>query len=182
MIFGKAEHLPFSDGSIDLIVSNNGISNTQDPHQVFAECYRVSRPATQLVMTYNLPETMKEFYRIFEETLRELSIAGRIGEMKKHIHAKRMPLDEMKGLIAGSGFRVMNVILDSFTLRYTDGTTMLTHSLIRNGFREPWQDILAEEDRSRFLTKLEANLNKYSQRHGELKLTIPFACIDCVKE
>ena len=182
VILGKAEQLPLGNGSIDLIVSNNGISNTQDPQQVFAECYRVCRASAQLVMTYNLPETMREFYGVFEETLRALSLADRIGEMKKHIHAKRMPLDEMKGLLSRSGFRIMNVVLDSFTLRYADGTTMLAHSLIRNGFREPWQDILGEEERSRFFGKLEANLNKYSQRHGELALTIPFACIDCVKE
>jgi ubiquinone/menaquinone biosynthesis C-methylase UbiE len=44
LIESSAENLPFEKDSIDLIVSNLGINNFDNPKVVFNECHRVLKP------------------------------------------------------------------------------------------------------------------------------------------
>jgi len=176
---GEAEELPFRDGFFDLIVSNNGINNVRDPRKALAECRRTSRAGAQLVLTVNLPETMREFYDIFEETLRELGREPEIKKMREHIFAKRKPLEWTNNLLEESGFEVRDIARDSFTLRYLDGSTMFSHFFIKMYFFPSWKDIVAPAARDEVFTRLEMKLNKLAQDREELALTIPLACFDC---
>ena len=45
---GEAEHLPFPDGSFDVVTSNGVIDLIPDKDAVFAELYRVLRPGGRL--------------------------------------------------------------------------------------------------------------------------------------
>ena len=67
---GPADKIPFDKESIDLIVSNLGINNFDNPSKVFTECNRVLKPKSKLALTTNLNGHWKEFYNIFEETFR----------------------------------------------------------------------------------------------------------------
>lgn len=95
MFKGKAEHLPSGDKCIDLIVSNNGINNVQDEGQVFKELKRVARQRAQLVLTVNLPDTMKTFYQTYEQVLKQNEKRDEIDRLKEHIFSKRKPLPLM---------------------------------------------------------------------------------------
>lgn len=68
-----AEHIPFEDHSIDLIVSNLGINNFNNPPIVFKECSRVLKSTGKLALTTNLNGHWKEFYNIFYSTLIQLA-------------------------------------------------------------------------------------------------------------
>src|SRR4029453_14211470 len=69
-----AERLPLRDGRVDLVVSNNGLNNVEDPARALAECRAVAKPGAQLVLTQNLPETMRAFYDVYESVLRECGL------------------------------------------------------------------------------------------------------------
>jgi ubiquinone/menaquinone biosynthesis C-methylase UbiE len=43
LVRGVGERLPLRDRCVDLIVSNNGLNNVQDPAAALAECHRVCR-------------------------------------------------------------------------------------------------------------------------------------------
>ena len=47
VVLGKAEELPFPDGTFDLVVSNNGLNNVADPRRALAECARASREGAE---------------------------------------------------------------------------------------------------------------------------------------
>ncbi len=51
---GDATVMPFRNGQFDLIVSNLGLNNFNDPEAVLAECRRVSKPSAKVVLTTNL--------------------------------------------------------------------------------------------------------------------------------
>jgi arsenite methyltransferase len=182
MIYGKAENLPFEDNYFDLITSNNGINNVEDEQQVMQEIARVAKPDAQLIITVNLPETMIEFYKIYENVLRSNGKTDEIEKLNEHIFAKRKPLQYTLDLITRAGFTIKNAYEDSFVWRYLDGTAMFNHFFIKLAFLESWITILPKSDIIPIFSELETELNHYAREHGELCLTIPWVCIDARRE
>jgi ubiquinone/menaquinone biosynthesis C-methylase UbiE len=181
LVEGAAEHMPFTDGFFDLLVSNNGTNNVEDERQALAECHRVCKPGGQFVLTANLPGTMTEFYDVYRQTLRQHGKESVLQKLDDHIAAKRKPVEERTKLLMQVGFSIRNIREDSFTMRFLDGTALFNHYFMRLAFVPPWQEIL-EEDVASVFDALEENLNRHAASHGELKLSIPFVCIDCGRE
>jgi arsenite methyltransferase len=181
IIQGFAEELPFTDEYFGLIVSNNGINNTNDDKKVLAECYRVAAPDSQFVLTMNLPYSLIEFYEIFEEVLLELNMSQEILKMKEHISEKRKTVEDWKGKIMKAGFEISTINVDGFRIRYNDGTSFLNHSFIRNAFRQPWENILPQEEISAVFRLIEKKLNRKAKIYGELIMSIPYVCFNSYK-
>jgi ubiquinone/menaquinone biosynthesis C-methylase UbiE len=179
---GFAEDMPFEDDFFDLIVSNNGINNVNDEENALSECARVAKPGAQMILTWNLPDTFKEFYSIFEETLRELSKGQDIEMIWQHIRAKRKTAQEVRDMIQKVGFRVMGVQTNALHMRFVDGTSMFRHFYIKSFFVSPWVALIDPEDVDGVFERLEENLNTYAEARGELSLTVPIACMDCQRE
>ena len=178
---GVAEKIPFPDDYFGLIVSNNGLNNVQDQEAALGECYRVAAPGAQMVLTMNLPHTMTEFYEVFEVTLEEAGLEEEIRKMHRHIDGKRKPVEYLKEIILNSGFNIISINIDGFKLRYSDGSAFLDHSFIRNNFRESWQAILPGNRVEQAFAVIESKLNTIAAEKGELLLSVPFVCFDCMK-
>ncbi len=181
IIKGIAEKLPFKDNFFELIVSNNGLNNVADQEKALIECFRVGRKGAQMVITVNLPETMIEFYEVFEKTLQKIGMKEEIRKMKDHIFEKRKPVEYLKDLFEKTGFSVRDIKLDSFRYRFVDGTAFFNHYLIRNYFMPSWLSIVPASSRKMIFDEIENTLNKIARKKGELVMTIPFVCIDCKK-
>jgi arsenite methyltransferase len=181
LLLGRAEDLPFHNEYFDLITSNNGLNNVEDLEKSLAECFRTCKKSGRLIFTINLPDTMKEFYEIFETVLKDHQLKSIIPKMKDHIYKKRKPLDEMLRMVEHAGFIVNKKIEKTFSYRFLDGTTMLNYFLIREFFLPSWKEIIPEENVLSVFDNIEHHLNILSKYKGELVLTIPFVCVDCVK-
>jgi len=173
-----AEQLPLRDGCFDLVVSNNGLNNVEDVVRALAECRRVSKPGAQLVLTQNLPDTMRAFYDVLEGVLRECGLAASVDALRRHIHAKRRPLEEVRALVTAAGFDVVGVTEGSFALRFLDATALFSHFFVRLGFLEAWRSVPPAPDTDRVFALLEQRLDELARRRGELRLDVPFACLD----
>ena len=178
----KAENLPFEDNYFDLIISNNGINNVENDELTMSELSRVSKSGAQMVLTTNLPDTMKEFYEVFEKVLRETGKIFEIEKLKQHRFKKRKPISYMRELIEKHGFQIKNISTDSFDLRFTDGSTMLNHFFIKLAFIGSWKTILQDSDVRTVFKLIEKELNEKSQIEGMLNLSIPYACFNCRKQ
>ena len=178
---GKAENMPFEDRFFNLIVSNNGLNNVEDQRKVLSECFRVCRPDAQMVLTMNLPETMIEFYSVYEETLNEFGLSGEISNLKEHIAGKRQPISATSVLLHEAGFEINEVSQKEFNYRFADGTAMLNYYLIKLAFLEPWKSVIRKEDIERVFSFIEIKLNDIAGLKGELRLKIPFVSFDCRK-
>jgi len=181
VVTGVAERMPFQDESFHLVTSNNGLNNVADRSAAWREAFRVARPAAQVVVTENLPDTMIELYDVYERVLEEAGLSDRIAAMREQICDKRRPLDETRERIAACGFEIESIVTRSFALRYLDGTALLGHFLIRLGFIEGFKSILDEEHRAPVFDLLETRLDERAAQLGQLELTVPFACLDCRK-
>ena len=175
----EAERLPFAASLFDVVVSNNGLNNVQDEARAFAEIGRVARPGAQLAITWNLPGTMIELYRELEAALVEAGLDDAVAACADHIREKRKPVEHVLELLARSGFERPEVGLSSFAMRFAGGGAVLDHFIIRLAFRPAWEALVPEPLRDDVFARLEGRLDTIAEREGEVRLTIPFACVTC---
>jgi arsenite methyltransferase len=181
LITGLAENIPLPDKSIDLIISNNGLNNVDDIQKVLSECSRISKSGSQLLFTYNTDKTMKEFYSVFEQVLRNKNMTDEIKLMREHIYKKRKPVEEFVRILKEKGFLINEIATDKFEYRFADASAMLNHFLIKLAFIESWSELVPKEKRQEIFNEIETRLNDFAVHDGFLRLTVPFVLIDCAK-
>ncbi len=177
----EAEAIPVGDASFDLIVSNNGLNNVNDPTRAWQECFRVAKPGAQVVVTENGPETLRDFYDCLRTVLNAHAGRTDLTAVDEHIHRKRKPLAETRQLIESSGFQIGPIEDFCFRLRFVDGTALFQHFLIRLAFLDSWIELVAEEDRVPVFKEVEKCLNDRARKEGELCLGVPFICVEARK-
>jgi len=180
IIKGSAESMPFENESFDLIVSNLGINNIPDKDAAFKECYRVLKPKGKLSLTTNLYGHWKEFYKIFYDTLSQ-SNRELLNKLQSH-ELHRGTIESVTNLFTRNKFSITKHKEATFSIRFLNGTTFLNHYFIKMGFMDAWKEIILNENRIEFFNQLETNLNKHSEKNGELKLTVPILYIEGMKD
>lgn len=178
---GVAEEIPFPDKYFELVISNNGLNNVTDQPKALAECYRVCDEGSQMVLTMNLPHTMVEFYDTYEQLLGELGMTEEIGKMHAHIASKRTSVEALRVMIEEAGFTIHTINVDGFKMKYTEGTSFFNTFFIRNYFIPSWQAFLPADRIAEVFTLLEQRLNGIAEEQGELVMSVPFVCFDCMK-
>ena len=176
---GDAVDMPYDDGFFDLIVSNLGLNNFDDPTAVMVECRRVCKPEGRLALTTNLVGHMDEFYRAYEQILVETENSHLVEKLQQH-EAHRATPEGLHDLFDKAGFRVTAFHTETFTLRYASGSAFLRAYLSKVGFLDGWRSVLLSTDQEPLVfEKLEARLNQIARESGEgLCLSIPAAYIE----
>jgi arsenite methyltransferase len=179
-ILGNGSSMPLKDEEFDLVVSNLGINNFDDPKSVFRECHRILKPGGRIILTTNPVGHMREFYKCYKKTIRELKRDDLFEGLEKHIE-HRSTVKTITKTMKNTGFSIAKVKRESFTMRFLDGSSLLNHSLIKIGFLDGWKGVVPAGDVEEVFTLLEKNLNLLAVRKGELKLTVPIAYIEAKK-
>ncbi|HMT28131.1 MAG TPA: class I SAM-dependent methyltransferase [Bacteroidia bacterium] len=172
IISTSAATMPFENNSVDLIVSNLGINNFEQPHLVFAECCRVLKPKGKLVLTTNVNGHWKKFYVLFENTLSELDhpeLITSLQEDQKH----RGTIESVAALFTQNGFKTTQIIEDNFVMKFQDGTAFLNHHFVKLGWISSWLDMIPKQIRKEVFSKLEFNLNSFASKNKGLNLSVP---------
>jgi arsenite methyltransferase len=179
-VASDAAAMPFEDAQFDLIVSNLGVNNFDDPAGVLAECFRVAKPGATIALTSNLRGHMKEFYEVFAETLSEMNLADALMRLRAHIDHRTTILATEK-LLGEAGFAQIRHVSRDHVLRYANGSALLRHPFIRLGFLDGWKKVAPTDGQASFFARLEENLNRVAAENGELRLTVPFAYFEAKK-
>jgi ubiquinone/menaquinone biosynthesis C-methylase UbiE len=180
LIEADAATLDLPRESVDLVVSNLGINNFDDPPAVLEVCRGLMKPGATLLLTTNLVGHMEEFYAVFRDTLIELGRSDRLPLFDEHV-AHRGTAASVSALLEQAGFKVTGLHRDSFRWRFADGTALLRHHFIRLGFLPAWKQVAPPEAIPETFALLERRLNEVAAVAGELALTIPMACLVAVK-
>ena len=175
---GRAEQMPFATASFDLVVSNNGTNNVDDDRQAYREIARVARPGATVLLTLNLPDTMREFYAGYRRVLAAQGLEALLPALEAHIHHKRKPLRYVEDALREAGLTVRAERHDVFTLRYADAATMLDSPLIRLAFRPAWEEVVAGHDVGAIFAAIGADLDRQVAPGGCLGLTVPWVLIE----
>lgn len=171
-----AAALALPDQSVDVIVSNLGVNNFDDPSAVLHMCSRAARPGATFLLTTNLVGHMAEFYDVFRRVLQQAGRTDRLAALESHIQ-HRANVVSLQAALDEAGFDVVDSITDSFRLRFADGTALLNHFFIRLGFLPAWIAVAGAENTAQTFAALAQELNAVAAARGELALTIPTAGI-----
>ena len=175
---GVATKLPFPDGSLDLIVSNLGMSNFDDPAGSMRECRRVAKSGGVLALTTNLRGHMQEFYEVFNRVLDELGDVNARHLLREHID-QRATVAAVRHLLENVGFSVRRVVEKTGCMRFANGNALFNHHFIKLGFLDAWKEVVRGREAEVF-THLGRALEEVANRAGELRLTIPMAYVEAV--
>lgn len=181
IIEASAENMPFDDSSIDLIISNLGINNFDNPEKVFEECNRVLKTEGNLVITTNMNGHWKEFYDVFEKTLEETNQQQLIEKLNIH-QEKRGNIESITKLFTDRGFKISKCYEETFEMKFLNGTAFFNHHFIKLGWLDSWKTIVPEERLYETFSKLENNLNLLSEKYGGLTLSVPMAFFEGKKK
>jgi ubiquinone/menaquinone biosynthesis C-methylase UbiE len=132
---GDAHELPFPNESFDLITSNLGINNFDDPPKAMRECFRVARKGARVAVTTNLTGHMAEFYDVFRASVPP-SLIDAVNAQEAH----RGTRATIENLITDAGFGLTKVVEGEFHLHYANGTAMLRHPLV-GFFLDGWRGV-----------------------------------------
>ena len=171
-----AANLPFPDASFDLIVSNLGINNFDDPAAVISELRRVAAPGADLALTTNVQGHMQRFYDAFREVLQEAGDDDSLARLAAN-ECHRGTVASVRRLIEKGGFTVDHVVERSFTLRYGDGSALLRHSLTLIGFLPAWRKVVLPDREKSTFDAIESRLNAIAANEGELRMEVPMVYI-----
>jgi SAM-dependent methyltransferase len=172
---GDASGMPFPDRSFDLILSNVGVNNFDDPGGVLRECRRVARDGATLALTTNLAGHWREFYAIFESILAEPLRPA----LQRHIE-HRATIERLHTLLSAARFKVVRVEEEVVPMHFADGSAFLDHSFVRLGFLPAWQELIPSEHREETFARLEQSLDVEASARGGLTFTVPFAYVEAV--
>lgn len=181
LVVADGARLPLAGAAFDLIVSNLGINNFEDPPAVFAECGRVAKPGARLAFTTNVAGHMREFYDAYRETLVALGLEARLGRLAAH-EAHRGTRESVCALVEAGGFRVARVVERECALRYLDGSAFLRHWLTVLGFLGGWRAVVEPGEERAVFAALEARLDTLARASGELRTTVPMLYVEGVRE
>ena len=176
-VLKSATEIPFEDHFFNMIVSNLGINNFDNPELVAQECRRVLHKDGILAITTNLAGHMKEFYKVYDEAL----VALNLDEFRENLRREenhRSTIVEIQALFAAAGFSTSQTIEKDFSLKFSSGTAFLESRFIRFSFMSGWEAVVPPGKWSTVISEIERRLNTISSRDGELLVTVPMAYLE----
>lgn len=176
---GVAEDIPFVDDQFDLVVSNNGINNVENMDQALIEIKRVLKPGGEFVFTFNLPDTMMEFYNIIIQVIKKYKLSNALEKINKHIFLKRKSMDQMQEILRYHDFEIIEKRKDKFCWPFADGTSFVNYSFIKIYFFDAWKQLIPEKQRNIIFSETEKEINMLAGENHKFVVTIPFACFRC---
>ena len=163
-----AASLPFDDTTFDLVTSNIGINNFEDPPLVLRECVRVMKPGARIAVTTNLTGHFREFYAIFRSELPD-ELLPALDQQEAH----RGTRDEIVTMLEHAGLRPTQIVEREFFIPFATGTAMLAHSLVQF-FLDGWKGVTGD---AQIWSRVEKKLNDASP----LKMTVPMLYAEAVR-
>ena len=170
LLEGSAEAIPLPDATFDLVVSNLGVNNFENPHAVLVECRRVAKPGATIALATNVRGHFAELYEALGAVLTE-DAARR--DLADHV-ANRPEAQDVAASIEDAGFRIVRVIRAEASTRFADGRALLAHPFVKLAFLDAWLEIAGPSGVAAMGEELD---RRFAGGKG-IRLTVPLAYVE----
>ncbi|MFO0577977.1 MAG: methyltransferase domain-containing protein [Polyangia bacterium] len=174
--------LPFDESMADLVISNLGLHDVEQPPRLLREMARVAKPGARILATLPLRGTFAEFYALVENELRdEPHKAARL-----QAHLRGWPdAATVRAWAEAAGLQDLEVAVEPFTLLFAGGADLFFAPVIEYGPLVGWKGLLGDslaEMQARFVALRDAidRLCEGKDRGGPRRpfaLTVRAACL-----
>jgi arsenite methyltransferase len=93
----------------------------------------------------------------------------------------RGTVDSIAKLFSKNGIKVTKTALDSFEMKFVDGTAFLNHHFVKLGWLTTWIALFPKDELETIFSALEQNLNTYANTSGGLTLSVPMLYMEGLK-
>lgn len=176
----SAINIALRNSSVDLITSNLGVNNFDERGKVYSELHRILKKGGKIAITTNPVGTFKELFNLFEEVLEESGLTKSLELLTKYI-ANRNTDEKIIEEFSNYKFTLIKKKSDYTNMKFMSGESLLNHSLMRIGFREGWDKLIQDEDRTDFYEKLCLKINNSVSENGVFTITIPLLYLEFEK-
>ena len=167
---GDASAMPFPDAVFDLVVSNLGVNNFEDPHSVLVECRRVMKPGATIALASNVRGHFRELYEALGAVLTD-DDARR--DLADHV-ASRPEGQDVAASLEEAGFGVARVLRSEASLRFADARALLAHPFVKLAFLPAWLEIAGEAG----VEAMGAELDRRAGPGRPIRLSVPLAYVE----
>jgi SAM-dependent methyltransferase len=173
--------IDIGDEQVDLVTSNLGVNNFEEKGKVYSEIRRILKKGGRLCITTNPIGTFQELFELFDTVLNEMGLQAERKTLSDSIQHRNME----QGIIAElekADLQFVKSKSDTTNFRFVDGEALLDHSLIRIGFREYWEEMIPEGDRSEFFERVVSRIDAIVEREGTFSMKVPILYLEFGKE
>ncbi|MEO6950582.1 MAG: methyltransferase domain-containing protein [Polyangia bacterium] len=132
--------LPFAEQVYDLVISNAGLQQIDDPEPAIRECARVTKVGGEVVATYPLAGTFGEFYDILREVLIKGDYKDAIDRLDAYL-TRYPPLEQAAAWFEDAGLSDVRVEYESFELLFKSSREFFFAPIIEYGPLSNWKAI-----------------------------------------
>ena len=132
--------LPFADEVYDLVLSNTGVQQQDDPEPAIRECARVAKIGGRVIATYPLAGTFGEFYDLFREVLIKGDYKDAIDRLDAYL-TRYPPLEQAVAWFEDAGLTDIETEYESFTLLFKSSREFFFAPIIEYGPLSAWKAI-----------------------------------------
>src|SRR5262249_42507949 len=132
--------LAFADDVYDLVVSNAGLNEFDEPEQAVREFARVAKAGGRVAVSLPLAGTYGEFYDRDREVLSKLDQQEAIDRLDAHL-TKYPPLEQVEAWFEDAGLVDLKAEWDTFTLLFKSSREFFFAPVIEYGPLSAWKTI-----------------------------------------
>jgi ubiquinone/menaquinone biosynthesis C-methylase UbiE len=132
--------LSFADDVYDLVISNLGLVDREDPARAIADFARVTKPGGQVRCTLPLAGTFQEFYDIYREVLTKHDKHDTLDELNAHIE-EYATVDTVERWLRDAPLIDGRVEQGEFTLLFRSSREFFFAPVIEYGPLAAWKQI-----------------------------------------
>jgi len=132
--------LPFADEVYDLVISNAGVQQQDDPEPAVRECARVTKIGGRVIATYPLAGTFGEFYDLFREVLIKGDYKDAIDRLDAYL-TRYPPLEQAVAWFEDAGLTDIETEYETFTLLFKSSREFFFAPIIEYGPLSAWKAI-----------------------------------------
>jgi SAM-dependent methyltransferase len=169
-------HLPFDEAVYDLVLSNLGLHEAEQPQRLLREMVRVARPGAAVLATLPLRGSFGEFYTLLGSLLKEQPrLAARL-----EVHLSSWPdAAAVCDWAAEAGLEDIDIVTAPFSILVAGGADLFFAPVIEYGPLSAWKAILGERGPAMqaAFSQLRESVDHACAGEGPFVLTIRAACL-----